>query len=77
MAVLDEVADTVNLVIHTKVQIPGLIHIYVPYPFVVTGDPILHDVVVLTLVHHVQRLDVTGICGPEDCVHTVIFVSYF
>ena len=73
MEVMDEVFNTVTLVVHTKLKIPGIIHLYVPHPFVVTGASILYDVVVRKLVHHVHHLYVVGRCEQEGCVHTLIF----
>ena len=46
MAFLDEVANAVNLVVHNMVQIPVLVYLYVLHPFVVTSNPLIHDVVV-------------------------------
>ena len=61
--VLYGVVNAVNLVVHTKVQIPGLVHFYVPHPFFVTSTPLLHGILVHTLVHHVYCLDVAVRCG--------------
>ena len=56
-------------------KIPSLVHLYIPHYFVVTSAPLLHDVVLLTLVHNVHHLDISGIFGPKGCVQPLTFVS--
>ena len=74
-AVLDEVVNSVNLVLHSNVQIPGLIHVYVPQPFVFTRASLLNGFLLLTLFHHVRQLNFSVICGLEGCLSMIIFVS--
>ena len=46
LTVLDGMVNMINLVVHTKVQIPGLVYLYVTHPFVVISTPIFHGILV-------------------------------
>ena len=68
MAFMDEMVNTVYFVLHSKVQISIFVSRFVPHPFFVVSDPLISDIVLWTLVHNVNHLDVSGKCLLEGCV---------